>query len=177
VTQLAVARQIVLMGLMGAGKSTIGRVLAERLQRPLSDSDVKIAARTGLSARQLKADLGVDELHRLEAEHLLGALADDAPSVVCAAASTIDEPRCRQALQGADVFSVWLHAPPELLGARFASGAHRPAYGDDPAQFMAAQLRARGRWFAEIADLQLASMGRPSSEVVDEIVSFGSMIG
>src|SRR5437868_9719650 len=91
------AEHVVLLGLMGSGKTTIGRALAAHLGWSVSDSDEYIQRATGQTARQLLAAAGVDALHRLEAQHLLDALATAGPAVVCAAASVVDDEACRRA--------------------------------------------------------------------------------
>src|SRR5689334_14413518 len=69
------ARHVVLMGLMGSGKSTVGRPLAARLDRPFVDNDDRLAARTGQTAREVAAAEGADALHAREAAVLVDALA------------------------------------------------------------------------------------------------------
>lgn len=146
-------RHIVLVGLMGAGKTSVGRVLAGRLGRPLSDSDEWILAQTGRNVRELRDELGVDAMHRLESEHLLRALGESRPSVIAAAASIADDPACRQALSRPGVVTVWLRGKARTLAKRFDSSAHRPAYGDDPEKFLAAQADARNAEFEAISQV------------------------
>jgi shikimate kinase len=137
-------RHIVITGLMGAGKSTTGRALAERLGRGWSDSDADIEAATGRTVRELRDTEGVDAMHRREAAQLLEALSSPEPNVISAAASVIDDARCREALVSPNVAVVWLHAAPEVLAQRFDSAdQHRPAYGSDVATFLAAQAKDR----------------------------------
>ena len=69
-------RHIVIAGLMGAGKSTTGRALAERLGRVWHDSDAEIEAATGRTVRELRDAEGVDAMHAREAAQLLVALGE-----------------------------------------------------------------------------------------------------
>jgi shikimate kinase len=142
---------IVIVGPMGVGKSTIGREVAARLDRPLRDSDDDLVAVRGISGGELAANEGVDTLHRWEADHLLAALADDEPAVIAAAASVVDDPRVRTALD--DPFVVWLRAPTELLVARVLASDHRRDLGPDPATTIARMAEARADRYAEVADL------------------------
>ena len=136
---------------MGAGKSEVGRRLATRLGRPWRDSDRDIEAKTGLTVRELRERDGVDAMHALEAEHLLDMLADPEPSVISAAASTVEVPACREALAAHDVRTVWLRATPEVLARRFASrDHHRPEFGDSPLQFLTEQAGRRDPLFASL---------------------------
>src|ERR1700730_11687554 len=70
---------IALIGLMGSGKTVVGRLIAEDLGWSLSDSDPVIDEAVGLSAREIKDGQGADALHQLEATHLLDALAAEPP--------------------------------------------------------------------------------------------------
>jgi shikimate kinase len=136
-------RHIVLVGLMGAGKTTVGRRLADRLGWPWRDSDADIEAATGLTVRELRDRDGVDAMHDLEAAQLLHALAEPGGSVVSAAASVVDAEPCRTALSSPGVAVVWLRGSPAVLAARFPAGDHRPAYGASPEAFLTQQAERR----------------------------------
>jgi len=135
---------IVITGLMGSGKTTVGRALAARLGRAWHDSDRDIEADTGLTVRELRDREGVDAMHAREAAQLLDALAATEPSVISAAASVVDDARCREAMVQPGIAVVWLRAAPDVLAARFASpDDHRPAYGESTRAFLADQAARR----------------------------------
>jgi shikimate kinase len=134
---------VVLVGLMGAGKTAVGRRLATRLEWPWHDSDAEIEAATGLTVRQLRDRDGVEAMHDLEAAQLLHALADPGPSVISAAASVIDAKGCRSALAARDLAVIWLRASPTVLAARFPAEDHRPAFGASPRAFLEEQAARR----------------------------------
>jgi shikimate kinase len=136
-------RHVVLVGLMGAGKTTVGRRLAERLGWPWHDSDLEIEAATGLTVRQLHERDGVEAMHALEAEQLLRQLDEPGPSVISAAASVIEDKACRVALAAPDIAVVWLRARPAVLAARFHADDHRPAFGPSTRAFLARQAKRR----------------------------------
>ncbi|WP_345023418.1 shikimate kinase [Nonomuraea roseoviolacea] len=133
-----------MVGLMGAGKTSAGRLISKALDLPLSDSDPFLRERYGATAAQIAASEGADVLHRREAEHVLAELAGP-PKVITAAASAVEDPRVREALRGA--FVVWVDAPDAVLAQRMRSGAHRP-------DFAPSVMRARREpFFREVADI------------------------
>lgn len=148
-------RPVVVLGLMGAGKSSVARLVAGGLGRAVRDSDRDIEAAQGRTAAQIKEADGTAALHTLEARHLLDSLAARPPAVVAAAASTVEVAACRDAM--ATAFVVWLDADPTVLAARFDAGPHRPRYGEDQLVVLRDQDRARRPRFEALADLRLDS--------------------
>src|SRR5687767_1029511 len=118
---------IVLVGLMGAGKSTVGSLLAQRLQREFFDNDVLLERRTGQTAKSIRRDLGEDELHRIEAEVLLECLSTQPVAVIAAAASTVLDPQVRETLRDA-AFVIWLRADLRALTERLVDPGTRPLF-------------------------------------------------
>jgi len=141
---------IVLVGLMGSGKTTVGRELAVMLGRPLIDNDEQVLAMTGRTVAEISVQAGVAEMRRLEGEALAQALASPVPAVITAAAGVILDDRARSCLTKA--FVVWLRADPATLTARVARDAVRPLLGDDPEGVFGAMQQQRHRLYAEVAD-------------------------
>ncbi|WP_225878489.1 shikimate kinase [Spongiactinospora rosea] len=158
------ATPIVVVGLMGSGKTTVSKLLAERLHRRMRDSDPDMRRRYGATAAEMAERLGPAVLHEREWEHLRESLADDPPSVIAAAASTLDRPEAPGALEPALV--VWLDAPDEVLAERMASGAHRPHFEADLRAMLAKQRARRGPVLAQVADLTFDVAARKPEEVV-----------
>lgn len=154
-----------LLGMMGAGKTTTGTALAERLGWTFQDSDAQIQARTGGTGADLAARDGVEALHELEARVLLDALDGADATVVAAAASIVDAPRCRAALRRCDLV-VWLEAPVDVLARRTSRVTHRRPMDAAATQ---ATLAERERRFAEVADLRLDAT-TPTEHLVETIV-------
>src|SRR5438552_11350746 len=120
-------RHVVLVGLMGSGKTTVGLLLAARLGRAFVDNDVVLEARTGQTAREIAAAEGAEALHLREAEALVVALSTPAAAVVAAAAAAPLEPVAAAAMRVHEV--VYLRATPMVLAARLARAPddhHRP---------------------------------------------------
>jgi shikimate kinase len=164
-------RHVVLVGLMGTGKTTVGRALAEALGRPFSDSDTAIERERGSTVQQLADELGVKKMHELEARHLLQALEAAEPSVIAAAASTIDDPACRAALVAPGVRTIWLKADPDVLARRFDRERHRPRFGRSPGDLLAEQARDRDALFRSLHPVELETGGQGTSEVVEQALA------
>jgi shikimate kinase len=170
---------VVVVGLMGAGKTSVGRRLARHLDWAWHDSDRDIKATTGLTVRELRDRDGVDAMHEFEARQLLDALADPAPSVVSAAASSIEVPECRRAMVAPDVAVVWLRASPRNLARRFvAADLHRPEFGSSPETFLTEQARRRNPLFASldpiVVDVDAISPGKAAAQALEALGSIGS---
>jgi shikimate kinase len=146
-------RPIAVLGLMGAGKTSVAGIFARRWGRPLRDSDADLEARFGRTAAVLAAELGKDGLHDLEAEHLLLALAERPAPVIATAASTVDREDCRQSLGRTLV--VWLDGAPAALAARHALGGHRPLYGDRVLDMLIEMDGRRRPLFEAVADVRV----------------------
>ncbi|MDH3302813.1 MAG: AAA family ATPase [Acidimicrobiia bacterium] len=156
---------IVLIGLMGAGKSTLAEALADRLGHPIRDSDRDIEVVLRFTGADLAEHHGVPRLHGVERGMLLGALASDEPTIITAAASTVEDELCRQAMRQR-AFVVVLQAPVEVLLERAAAGVHRRPV--DPDEFAALAARRAGP-FAEVADLTVDAR-LPVEDLVTAVV-------
>lgn len=169
-------RHIVIVGLMGSGKTTVGAAVATRLHRPHLDSDADLLAETGLTAREIADRDGIDALHRLEAAHLLAALRCRDPIVLSAAASTLEHRDCLAALRAPDVLVVWLHAAPAVLASRLRSDDHRPDLGLDIERLIERQADRREPAAAAVADLELDA-GRPPGDLVADVLTAAATVG
>jgi shikimate kinase len=164
-------RHLVLIGLMGVGKTTVGQVVAERLGWTFHDSDRSIEAATGMTVKQILADSGLSELRRHEADALFDALDRDQPGVISAAAGVVLDPDHVHRLQRADAEVVWLTAEPDLLAHRTSSRGHRPWLDDDPLGTLQRMERERRNLYESVADRVVPVDGLTPDEIADRIVA------
>jgi shikimate kinase len=162
-------RRILLVGMMGAGKTTTGQLVARRLGWGYRDSDADVAAATGLTVPELFARDGEAAFRRAEAAVLAGACADREPSVVSVAGGAVLSPDNRRLIVASGTV-VWLRARPETLAARVGDGAGRPLLGDDPAEAVARLDAVRSPLYAEVADLVIDVDELAADAVADRIV-------
>jgi shikimate kinase len=158
----------VLVGSMGAGKSTVGRALATRLGTTFLDNDEYLEGHSGRTAAEIATADGADALHRAEAAGLLAALTGDPTRVVAAAGSVVDDEAVRARLARDDVTVVWLRAHPSTLRRRALSGTHRPFVHGDPSNLTRIDT-ARRPHYEQVADLVVDVDGHSPAEIVDEI--------
>jgi shikimate kinase len=117
-------------------------------------------------------------MHRREAAQLLEAVGSKEPNVISAAASVVEDPAARTALMKPGVAVFWLHASPQVLATRFDSEAeHRPAYGPDPAAFLATQAAHREPLIAGIGAHRIDVDGLTPDEVVARVADVLGSIG
>jgi shikimate kinase len=163
-------RRVVLVGMMGSGKTTIGRLLAERTGWPFHDNDELLQRHFGLTPHQLVARRGESRMRAAEAEALALGLNEPAPCIVGAPAGTITDERLRERL--ADEMVVWLRARPETLAARAVGAAHRPWLAGDPLAWMRQTATARGPLYGSVADLTVDVDEISPEQVTDEILAW-----
>ena len=163
-------KAVVLVGLMGVGKTTVGRIVAERSGRTFVDTDVAIQARTGKTVRELWEQGGEAAYRRLESQAVIDTVAgDDPPVVLAAAAGAVLDPAVRQALAAA--FVVWLRADPAVLAGRVRPGDHRPLLGEHPGQVLAQMDAERASTYASVADAVVESGGSGPEAVADKVIA------
>jgi len=167
----APAGHIVLVGLMGSGKSTVGRLLAARLHRPFLDSDEMVEARTGRTVREIFEADGEAAYRPLETEALLDALATPEPAVIAAAGGVVLSPVNRDALRRGAGKVVWLRASPALLVDRAVRQDHRPLLEQDPEGTMARMAADRTELYAEVAGEVIDIDDLTPAQVADRVVA------
>lgn len=142
--------RILLVGMMGSGKTTVGRELARRTGWPFLDNDALVQELTGRAPAAIDAEDGEDALHAAETAAFLAAVARPGPSIIAVAGAVVDQPEERAGLAAAG-HVVWLRADPATLLQRVGSGAGRRADALDPA-WVAARVSAREPAYRAVAD-------------------------
>jgi shikimate kinase len=162
-------KQVVLVGLMGAGKSTTGRLVAERTGRTLLDTDRSITLGTGLTVRQLWERDGEAGYRRMESDLVLDALDSDEALVVAAPGGVVLDPHVRERLGPHLV--VWLRADPATLAERVRPGDHRPLLGDDPRAVLSAMDAEREDLYLDVSDAVIDVGATTPDDVATQVVA------
>jgi|TARA_R110002096_G_scaffold55465_2_gene142291 shikimate kinase len=161
-------RSIVLVGLMGAGKTTVGRRLANRLDLPFRDADTEIEKAAGSNIADIFKEFG--EAHFRDGEQrVIHRLLGEGPQVLATGGGAFMNPKTREATRENGI-SVWLKADLDVLMKRVSRRSHRPLLqNDDPEAVMKRLIDERYPIYAT-ADLSIESKEGPHDAVVDEIV-------
>lgn len=138
---------VFLSGPMGAGKSTLGRALAERLSARFVDLDARIEAAEGRAVAAIFAEDGEDAFRAIEAASAL-ALLDEEPGVVALGGGTVVDPKTRRTLLERGLL-ITLEAEPHVLRERIAEGSGRPLAGRLE-RLLAARAAAYAECHAEV---------------------------
>jgi shikimate kinase len=172
----SVPKTIVLVGLMGAGKSSIGRRLAQVLFLPFVDADTEIEAAAGASVEDIFARDG-EAAFRSGERRVLARLLDNPTQVLATGGGAFMDPETR-ALIRARAISVWLRADLDLLLARVARRNNRPLLKNgDPRSILAQLIEERYPIYAE-ADLVVDSLdGPPEATLTKVLAALGKFLG
>ncbi|HZF74429.1 MAG TPA: 3-dehydroquinate synthase [Acetobacteraceae bacterium] len=140
---------IVLVGMPGAGKSSIGRRLAARLGRPFVDADTEIEAAAGLSIAEIFARYG-EQGFRDGERRVIARLLGGPPIVLATGGGAFMDPSTRAAIRRSGALSVWLRCPLPVLTRRVAGREHRPMFVNaDPREVLERLAALRHPVFAE----------------------------
>ncbi len=162
--------RILLVGMMGAGKTTTGQLVAQRLGWDYEDSDADVEATTGLTVPELFARHGEAAFRKAEAEVLATSCAQEKSSVVSVAGGAVLAPDNRRLIAHSGTV-VWLRARPETLAARVGDGAGRPLLGDDPGSALIRLAAERAPYYAEVADAVIDVDELSPDQVADRVLA------
>ncbi|WP_084143724.1 3-dehydroquinate synthase [Methylocapsa acidiphila] len=162
-------RSIVLVGLMGSGKTSTGRRLAHRLGLGFVDADAEIEAAAGMSIADIFARHG-EPYFRDGERRVMARLLDSGPRVIATGGGAFLNVETRARISARGV-SVWLKAEPDVLWRRVRKRSHRPLLqSDDPEKTLRALLEERYPVYAR-ADITVVSREGPHEATVEEIIS------
>jgi len=164
-------KNIVLIGFMGSGKSTVGRELHHRLGYPLVDMDHVIEQRAGKPITAIFAEDGEEAFRDLETKLLEEMNDPDAPRrIISTGGGVVGRERNRDLLRHLG-YVVWLHAPVAVILDRTARNRERPLlHTDDPAARIAALMDLRKPLYQESAHLKVETAGLDCGELATGIL-------
>ncbi|MES2722182.1 MAG: shikimate kinase [Pseudomonadota bacterium] len=162
------ARTITLVGLMGVGKSSVGRRLANALELPFRDADSEVEAAAGRSIPDIFADLGEPAFREGE-RRVIARLLDEPPHVLATGGGAFMNDETR-ALIKARSLSVWLKADLEVLARRVSRKDNRPLIaGRDPIDVLREQAAQRYPIY-ELADVMVETGDAAHHVTVDQVI-------
>jgi shikimate kinase len=163
-------QSLVLVGLMGAGKSSIGRRLAQRLDLDFVDADTEIERAAACTIEEIFARFGEPAFRDGERRVIVRLLEDRPPIVLATGGGAFMDPETRAAIRRHAV-SIWLRADLEVLLRRVARRSNRPLLKQgDPRDVLTRLIQVRHPVYAE-ADLVVDSDDSPPEVTVEKVVS------
>lgn len=163
---------LVLVGLMGAGKTSVGEVCAARLDRPFVDTDDLVETAAGMTIADVFAYYGEARFRALEREAVTDACASPIPAVIACGGGAVLHGDNRRRLKTAGLV-VWLQAPPEVLVDRVGRGqarAERPLLAGGPAPTLERLAIVRADAYAAVADAVVDTADSTVAEVADAVL-------
>lgn len=162
------SRTVALVGMMGAGKSSIGRRLATRINVPFRDADTEIEGAAGCSIAELFERFGEAEFREGERRVILRVL-KEAPHVLATGGGALLNAETREQI-AKQTYSIWLRAPIELLLVRIERRETRPLLRNgNPRETLERLLREREPLYAQ-ANLVIDAQDGPHHTAVERIV-------
>lgn len=165
------AKHLVLIGLMGAGKTSVGQECARRLQRPFVDTDELVATTAAMSVADLFATRGEAAFRILERTAVADVCASPQPLVVACGGGTVLDPDNRRTLRGSGLV-VWLQAPTATLLTRVGDNAARPLLRDDPEGSLTRLGRLRQMTYEAASHTAVETEGIDVAGVADAVLAY-----
>jgi len=168
--------RLLLVGMMGAGKTTVGERCAARLGWRYLDSDAQVMAETGRTVPEIFAEDGEAAFRAEESRVLAEAVTGPERVVVSVAGGAVLAEANRQLLRRSGTV-VWLRADPAVLAARVGAGEGRPLLGDDPGAALAALDVVRRPLYGSVADAAVDVDALAPDDVVDRVLVAAGLAG
>ena len=165
---ICIDRPLVLIGMMGVGKSTVGKMLASQLGLNFIDTDDEIETAAGMSISEIFERFGEDYFRDGE-RRVIARLIDGGPKVIATGGGAFVNEQTRNLIKER-CHSVWIDADIDILVARVSRRSHRPLLvGKDPRIVLQDLLEKRGSIYA-MADFRVCSDAGPHSQTVNKIM-------
>ena len=162
-------KSLVLVGLMGSGKSSVGRKIAEMLNMNYADSDQRIEAIAGMHTADIFELYGEEKFRTLELREIKALLKERPPQIIAVGGGGFCQPKSHKAIKKAGL-SLWLQAAPATLIQRISNVASRPLLKTgDPLATITALATAREGFYAQ-ADLVVNTDGLEITESVEKVL-------
>ena len=166
--------RVLLIGMMGAGKTTVGHELSARTCWPYFDNDQLVAMAVGETTPDLLRDRGENALREAESAALTVALERQPPLIASCAGGVVLDAHDRNRLKTGG-FVVWLRARIETLTERVEVGEARPWLAANPSATLTALARSREPLYAEVAsyvvDVDVLTPAEVASQIIDALAT------
>lgn len=174
---MKLGRTVALVGMMGAGKTSIGKRLAARLEVPFKDADHEIEAAASRTVAEIFADYGEPEFRRME-RSVIARLLHEPPLVLATGGGAYMDEQTRAALRQS-AFTIWLKAPVDILlgrvrkrqGTEDGAGQPRPLLANGDMRGTLERLLAAREPVYATAEMVLESGDEPHAVLLDKIVA------
>jgi shikimate kinase len=165
---LTLPRTVAIVGLMGAGKSAIGKRLAQRLGLAFVDADSEIERAAGCTIAEIFEKYGEAEFRQGE-RRVIGRLLDEPVHVLSTGGGAYMDPETRRLMRG-KALTVWLRAELDVLWERVKKRGHRPLLKQgDPKEILTRLMTQRYPIYAE-ADIVVDSTAQPADRTTEEVL-------
>ena len=165
---LTLPRSIVLVGLMGAGKSSVGKILAQMLDVPFADSDKEVEDAAGCTITTIFATHGETAFRDCE-RRVIKRLLEEEPHIIALGGGAFINDETREIVQDT-AFSIWIKADLDVLVKRTSNKTHRPLLlQGDPSEILGKLMEERHPIYA-LANLTVESGDGAKEEVAENIL-------
>lgn len=162
------AKNIVFVGLMGSGKTTIGELTAKKLGRKLIDTDDLIQKSVNKSINKIFEQEGEDFFRNLESE-IIKKISQNSGQIISTGGGAVENPANLENLKKNGVI-IYLYAPASELYSRIKDADSRPLLKNNDALSVLEKLLAKRERFYNLADIKINTVNKQFEEIADEII-------
>lgn len=163
-------RSVILIGLMGSGKTTVGRRLAKKIGCVFIDTDDVVREVAGATVREIFDRGGEDLFREYESVALMQILTDKTPRIIAAAGGVVLADKNREAIENSGAYVVWLQADTTALVERVSSGTHRPLLSDGAPATLEAMSITREKLYAGLAATRIDTNNQSVKSVAERML-------